>query len=349
MEKNNLKTTNDFIGGDLFKKPTIGLNTLRAKMEPLFTGQSTLSHRIFELDHDLLESTRASIGNASKTLFPILESARVLGDTLSNVGRIAIDTEMLSVRPSYDFINKPLLATLNVAIDTVKINQERLAAFLPGIEDVSKSLMVNVPNQIMHINSLSNTALESLQSSSILFPAHVGDGKIENLKSRIDDLELKIDKLNEEKNDLSLTDITKEVVNKLDKIDPELAKCFKGAITTLMINKSEDLVAQVAESLTRIIENLPFKIADKNISYSSKKTREMIIKALGGYLKVKEGDQNNHPLILQQESFYITLSDIRHRNSKIYKIYNDDRVRFKALIIQVEVYIYTLLTSKNEN
>jgi phage shock protein A len=126
-------------------------------------------------------------------------------------------------------------------------------------------------------------SLDTLQSSATLFPDRK-EQKLEELDDKVTVLEIKIKTLTQEKNSLIFSDITKEVSDELEKIDSELAKCFRGAIRTLEEDRSEDLVAQVAESLTRVVENLPFKLAQKGTKFIEKKKSTMITNAMKEYL-----------------------------------------------------------------
>ncbi len=71
----------------------------------------------------------------------------------------------------------------------------------------------------------------------------------------------------------------------------------------------------------------------------------MIADAMKEYLWLPDQPEyKNHPLIVQQNNFYITLSGIRHRDKYTYPMFNKDRKRFRALVISFEAYIYLLLT-----
>lgn len=321
--------------------------TLQTKLEPLFSAQSALSTSISALDFGLSASTKASISAINTSLSPVLESVRSLSDTLVNVGKLTIDARLLSAKPSYDFLNNPLWATLSTTMDAIKIGQDRLNTSLLSIGDTSISSYFSTPNQVTNIGILGNMSLGALQSSIFLPPVVTDKERINKLDTKVVSLEEKVERLSVEKDALSLTDITKQVAQELEKVDSELAKCFKGAMTTLIANQSEDLVAQVSESLTRVVENLPFRLIEWNITLSEKKTKLKIVEALGNYLNLSEEDRNKNALISQQKAFYDTLCEIRHRNTT-YGIYSNDRDRFRALVTQIETFIYILLTYKNE-
>lgn len=329
----------------IINKSYSDFRTISEKIEPLIDTQSILSSRIASLDNTLFDGAKVYNDDISNILSPLTGSAKILGDSINQVGRMAIDSKILFDKASYDFINNPLSATLNTAIDTIEINQNRLAAFIHDADTISDYLTLSKSSEIINTDSLGSIAIESLKSSPFLFPIE-REGKIKDIEDKVNSLETKINQLTEEKNNLSLTDITKDVSDELERIDLDLAKCFRGAITTLIKNDNEDLVGQVAESLTRVVENLPLKLAGENIKYSSSDKEVMIGEALGAYLKIKNNDQSKYHLIAQQKNFYATLGSIRHRNLKIY---NNDVARFKAFIVQVEAYIYILLTFNNEN
>ena len=117
-------------------------------------------------------------------------------------------------------------------------------------------------------------------------------------------------------------------------------------MATLIADQSEDLVGQVAESLTRIIEELPFLLTQR--IYSLLIRRRIRLKNLEDYLMLKN-EVKSHHLIRQQQGYYTVLSDIRHRNPSVYEMYNKDKNLFKALVVQIEAYIYILITYDGKN
>lgn len=321
--------------------------TLQTKLEPLFSAQSALSASISALDFGLSASTKASISAINTSLSPVLESARSLSDTLANIGKLTIDTQLLATKPSYDFLNNPLCATLSTTMDSIKIGQDRLNTSLLSIGDTSISSYFSRPNQITNIGILGNMSLGALQSSVIISPVVTDKERINKLDNKVISLEEKVKILSAEKDTLSLTDITKQVAQELEKVDSELAKCFKGAMRTLIEDQNEDLVAQVAESLTRVVEKLPLRLVNESILIADEKDAR-IVEALSRYLNLQENNKSENCLVSQQKAFYSTLGSIRHRNPNIYKIYNNDRNRFRALVTEVETFVYILLTYKNE-
>ena len=323
--------------------------TLQTKIEPLITAQANLIKNIAKFNPDL-SIIAESLGRAGSVLSPIAESVQSLGSSLSAINKIAIESNLSLKIPSYDFVNEPFLSVLNSAADSIRINQNQLLSCVPNIKSNLSEITLGIPSTINQISSLGNIALDYLGSSPTLFPLGIEleESEVDILKKKVENLELKFEKLESESRNTKLTDITDIVSNKLERMSPDLAKCFRGAMATLIADQSEDLVGQVAESLTRVIEELPFLLTNKN-RFSSNNKEEQIKEALEDYLGLEHGVKNIHHLIRQQQGYYTVLSGTRHRNQNVYKMYNKDINLFKALVIQIEAYIYILITYDGKN
>jgi len=265
-----------------------------------------------------------------------------LSDGLEKVYNTASVTNELLNHPIYDHLNNPMGSVLNAAVDSLKIGQERMMSV---IQDNVGIASIKVANQVSQINTLNNMAIDSLNLSPALFPAENSDDKIANLNEKIQKLESKVIDITEKSDKIYLTDITENIMKILDELDSDIAQCFRGAMTILLEAKSEDMVGQVAESLTRVIEKLPFCLSKKTFPSNVNKTN--VRNAICSLEFVLENDIDY--LVEQQHYYYSTLGSIRHRNKKIYNQYNNDYALFNALAIQAEAFIYILITANNEN
>ena len=347
MKNNDTKVPNTsykYVKGNEFISPVDISETLHLKIEPLIGIQTILIDSATKLSQ-FYEPTKRSIEQVSVLISPIAESIRSLGSSLAEVSKTALATGELLKVPTYDFLNSPITSALNASVDAIKIGQERIMSIMPDNKRIADLLDIGISSQVSQISALNSIALDSLQSSPVLFPVPRTDEKISNLDEKIQSLESKIIHLENKNNDLSLTDITANIIKILENLDEEIADCFKGAMTTLLDAKGKDMVAQVAESLTRVIERLPFSLSKKSIPL--KINKNSIYDAIGGLTGITK-DEAEH-LVEQQHYFYSTLGLIRHRNKKIFNLYNTDHSRFKALVVQTEAYIYILLTFGNKN
>ena len=242
-----------------------------------------------------------------------------------------------------------LPSILNSTADSIRINQDQLLSYIPDINSNLSQVTLGAPSVINQISSLGNITLDYLKSSPTSFPLGVvyKEPEIDILKKKVATLEERVEIFENESRNIKLTNITDKVSVVLEKINSNLAQCFRGAMATLIADQSEDLVGQVAESLTRIIEELPFLLTQKNI-FSSNKKENKIKEALEDYLMLKN-EVKSHHLIRQQQGYYTVLSDIRHRNPSVYEMYNKDKNLFKALVVQIEAYIYILITYDGKN
>lgn len=324
--------------------------TLQTRIEPLLTAQAGLATSVsgFNFNKAVLNG---SFWCENTMLFSAANPIHSLGSGLSMVSKIATDSNLLLKVPSYDYIREPILSMLGSAVDTIKVNQNQILSFIPNTKpSVNYATTPYLAHNINQISSLGNIALGYLESSPSIFYSGIksNDSEIDTYKKKIVNLELRVEKIENENRRTKLTDITNDVSNRLEIINPDLSKCFRGAMATLIADQSEDLVGQVAESLTRVIEELPFLLSNKK-EFQSKNKEGKIREALENYLGLKQGKGYTNHIFLQQQGYYTVLSDIRHRNEDVYRFYNNDKNLFKAIVIQIEAYIYMLITFKNEN
>lgn len=319
-------------------------DTLRSKIYPLIGVQTALINSASNLAQ-IYEPIKKSMTQISTLISPVVKSVQSLGTSLAEISRTALATGELLKAPTYDFLNNPMASALNTSIDAIKIGQEKIMSIIPDNKGIIGLLNIGISNQVSQINALNNIAIDSLQSSPMLYPVvSKPDERISELSEKIQTLESKIVHLSEKNKNLFLTDITLNITTILKDLDDDISACFKGAITTLLEDKSEDMVGQVAESLTRVIERLPFRLSNKLVP--PKVNKDDIYHAISS-LRSKSKEVIEH-LVEQQHYFYSTLGSIRHRNKRIYNLYNSDHSRFKALAIQAEAFIYILLTFSNE-
>lgn len=318
--------------------------TLRDKIEPLVIAQENLINDLSENIPDF-SSISDAFSRANDTFTSISEPIQALGSSLSGINGIVTDFNLSLQTPVYDFINQPHLSLINAVTDSIKVNQEQLLSFVPNVQATLNQIIINSPNVINRISALDDIAVDYLGASLTLpiIENTSEKAEIEDLKKQIAKLNLRVNNLEDENRKARLTDITAYVSSKLEEYSPDLAGCFRGAMTTLIAGESEDFIGQVAESLTRVIEGLPFVI---NVGYKSVATgkKNQIKETLCDYLGLNNEGAEKHFLINQQASYYTVMSGVRHRKSNEYHIYSQNKNLFKALVIQVEAFIYTLVT-----
>lgn len=317
--------------------------TFHLKIEPLIKIQTDLMDYSTKLSQ-FYEPAKESIEQVGTLFSPVVESVRVLGTSLAEISRTALATGELLKVPTYDFLNSPITSALNASVDAIKIGQERIISIMPDNKRIADLLDISISSQVSQINALNSIALDSLQSSPVLFPIPKTDEKISNLDEKMQSLESKIIHLENKNNDFSLTDITANIIKILENLDDEIADCFKGAMRTINNDKNEDLVGQVSESLTRVVERLPLVLA--RVDLSVKKDRDTT-QALLKYLDKLPDQYEKDSLMLQQKSFRSLFGILRHRNAKQYRIYKKDIFRFKSLVISFESFVYTLIIINN--
>lgn len=318
-------------------------DTLYSKIDSSIAIQTTLIDSVNNLSQNY-EPIKWSISQIDTLISPITESVQLLGTSLTEVSKTALSTGELLKIPTYDFLNSPMSSALNVSVDAIKIGQERILSRIPDNKVVINLPNIGISNQVSQINTLNSIAVDYLQSSPILYPVSKPDERISDLSEKVQRLESKLLNLEEKKNNLFLTDATFNISTVLENLDDDISTCFKGAMTTLLEAKSEDMVGQVAESLTRVIERLPFCLSRKPVPL--KVNKKSIYDAISSLKGISEGEIRF--LVEQQFYFYSTLGLIRHRNKKIFNTFNSDYSRFKSLVVQAENFIYMLLTFSNE-
>jgi len=347
---NNKKETYGCVSADILvnSSKVVGAlattDILHSKIEPLISAQTDLMNSTVKLS-EIYKPIQNSMAEISSLISPVAETIQLLGSNLAEVSKTAIATGELLKTPTYDFLNSPMASALNASVDAIKIGQERITSIIPDSKGINDLLGIDVSGQVSQINTLNSIAISSLQSSPVLFPVSKTDEKVSALDQKIKSLESKISHLEKNNNNLYLTDITLNIVRILENIDSDIADCFKGAIKTMNDNKNSDLVGQVSESLTRVVEKLPSALAKVNPNV---KKEERIKLAMLKYLNKLPDQYERESLIVQQKSFYSVFGVLRHRNAKQYKAFKNDIPRFRSLVIIFESFIYTLITINDD-
>ncbi len=315
-------------------------NFFSTKLSPIIKQQSVLLDNFIHTDHSIVFEHQATVPEIGNLLAPIGNAVTLINGNLEKVGAFASNVGLYSQKSSYDLVNKPLLSTLNIASDAISTNQMFASTALSNVYHQPR-ITQSAISHIGRLTTLSDVALDMYQSPVPSIKIEKTDEKIDNVSREVKRLANEIEAIKNKKRENDLSEIKSEIVNHLGKIDKEMEDKFKGAINAIE-SENEDYVAQSAESLTRLIEMLPYHLGAK-VEQGMKKEVQ-ITKGLAKYLNVPE----DHYLALQQQSFYAVLGGIRHGNKEIYPIYNKNKPRYKALVMQIEAYIYTLLTYKND-
>lgn len=315
--------------------------TISQKIEPLLKIQQQLT-----APASSISAVMQKIPTIDPAKFSFLsDGAMQIGQNLQKIQGLAIKSSSLFKEANYDLLANPISSTLSIAVDNVALEQQTI---LKDLDLITKTGVIVSPD----INKWDNTSLKIndvalgiLEESPLLFP-NLNSATIPIFKDptteRIEKLENKVQSLKDTKDKSIITEISNEVKELLSKIDDSLLRMFNGAYA--VINQNDDSLAQSAESMTRLLETLPFRLV-KDFK-SKEKIKEKIIKErLAIYLSLQYNsvDDINHPLINQQHYFYETFSQIRHRNKKIYKEFEKDFSRYKALLLQVEGFLYQLI------
>jgi hypothetical protein len=315
--------------------------TIGQKIEPLLKIQQQLTDSAFSINAVMqkiptIDSTRLSY---------LSEGAIQAGKSLQTIQDLTLKSSSLFREVNYDLLINPISSALSIAVDNVALQQKTILGDLDSIAKIGTIVSPRFNKWNNTLLEISDVALETLRESPYLFP----DLKTTTIPVFKDPTTERIERLEDEVKDLkdkqekdSIIKIDSEVEKLLSKIDDSLSKMFKGAYA--VINQNDDSLAQSAESMTRLLEKLPFCLV-KNFE-SQENTKEKTIKEiLAIHLSIKYDSVNNinHPLIDQQHYFYKTFSQIRHRNDKIYKEFEKDPARYKALLLQVEGFLYQLI------
>lgn len=309
--------------------------TIGQKIEPLLKIQEQIAHS-------------TSLINSMVQKIPTMDSARLsyISDgaiqaerSLKAIQDFTLKSSSLFNEANYDLLVNPISSTLSIAADNVALQQKTILGDLDSIAKIGTITSPRFNGWDSTSLKISDLALGTLEQSPYLFPNSLRATTIPSFKDptteRIEKLEDEIKNLKEKKEKDIIVEINHEVENLLSAIDSSLAKMFRGAYA--VVNQNDDSLAQSAESMTRLLENLPAHLV-KNLE-SQEKTKEGVIREV---LAVHLSSDINHPLITQQHYFYETFSKIRHRNS-IYKDFENDPARYKALLLQVEGFLYQLI------
>ncbi|MBS3904204.1 MAG: hypothetical protein KGZ39_02635 [Simkania sp.] len=327
-----------------FQRMSDSAITIGHKIEPLLRIQEQITDSA-----SLISSVVQKIPTIdSDRLAYISDGAIQAGKSLRAIQDLTLRSSSLFSEANYDLLVNPISSALSIAVDNVALHQKTILGDLDSIAKMG-TITSHKFNEWDSISlKISDVALGALEQSPYLFPDYLRATTIPVFKDptteRIEKLEDEVKSLREKKEKDIIVEINHEVEKLLLSIDSFLPKMFKGAYA--VVNQNDDSLAQSAESMTRLLENLPAHLV-KNFK-SQQKTKEAVIKetlAVHLSLEYTSVDDINHPLISQQHYFYETFSQIRHRNS-IYKDFENDPARYKALLLQVEGFLYQLIKAK---
>lgn len=302
------------------------IQTIGQKIEPLLKIQSNISDSV------------------SSIAGPIGETVSRLGQTLNSVQELTAKSGSFLESAKYNFINEPVISALNFAADNIALQQKTIIGELGNIQVSNTESMQRILG--LNTESLVNSAaLESIQESPFLFPQATTILPEKDLNSeRISKIEEEIKTLKKNRSEIIVGEITSELEDLLNNIDSSgsLAKMFAGGCS--VIGQNDDSLAQSAESMTRLMEKFPFYLK-KDYKSDGIKTEEAIKEILAIHLSVRyeKREEIKHPLIEQQNYFYTTFSQIRHRNQGIYKSFEEDLAKYKALVLQAEGFLYQII------
>ena len=190
-----------------------------------------------------------------------------------------------------------------------------------------------------------------LQTSPMFFRTEdsVKDEESREIKNKIQELDEQIKEIKDRKLRLIISDYTKEVKEWLEGIEDSLARIFQGAIDVLDDGVSQDAVAQSAESMTRLLERLPEPLAKKvGVTLTESEIKRKNWEALALYVgvPVSFNEGSLHHVVKMQHVFYSTFCEIRHRNVEVFTMYQNDLPLYRALLLQVEAFLYTLMKAR---
>lgn len=315
--------------------------TIGQKIEPLLRIQQQLTDSAFSIN-----SVVQKIPTIDTTQFSyISEGALQAGRSLQAIQDLTLKSSSLFREANYDLLINPISSALSIAVDNVALQQRTILGDLDSITRLGSIVSPKFNQWDSASLRITDVALGALKESPYLFP----DTRAISIPifrdpttERIEKLEGEVQNLKEKKERSIILEVNHEVEGLLSEMDSSLLKMFKGAYA--VINQNDDSLAQSAESMTRLLEKLPFHLL-KNFE-SKEKVKERIIKEiLATHLSLKYDslDDINHPLIAQQHYFYETFSQIRHRNDGVYIEFEKDPARYKALLLQVEGFLYQLI------
>lgn len=340
--------------------------TLTDRFTPIFRNQEAINRIMLGAS----ESGLLTKNNANS----ILDFTAVLNTSVNQLSNMGLESGILVNPPSYDFINNPLVSGITIATDNISSlqngflhsfgvdsNQAIEVNKNSNVFDLRTSTSLSVPQDYYSLPisfdksldftgtsmpglKLNNTALDILQGSSAFSEAsYLHLGKDDETAQKIASLEEDVRKIKESNSKIIISQVSEKVESLLSTLDDDMAKMFRGAIGVIN-NPNDDSIAQSAESMTRLLEKLPSMLTPKFKSKGGKREndiREML--AIHLNIKYKDIGDVKNVLIDMQHHYYVTLSQIRHRNVEIYKKYEDDPFLYKSLLIQIEGFLYQLL------
>ncbi len=315
--------------------------TIGQKIEPLLKIQQQLTDSTYSINSIIQKTPTIDFNQFSY----ISEKTIQTKTSLEMIQDFALKSNSLFNATNYDFLINPISSTLNIAVDNVALQQKNILKDLDSIVKIGTIVSPKFNEWDSTSLKINNIALNALRESPYLFPSP----RITTIPfsrdpttERIEKLENEVKYLKNKKEKNIIIEINYEVEKLLLEIHGPLSKMFKGAYE--VIDQNDDSLAQSAESMTRLLENLPFHLV-KEFKPKEKIKEKIIKEILAKHLSLESNslDEINHPLITQQHQFYETFSQIRHRNNKIYSEFEKDPARYKALLIQVEGFLYQLI------
>jgi len=318
---------------------------------------SSLLGEITTIDQKLtgLISSNLSPGiEVAQNIQPLVDASNVFKESLSQFNKVTIESGLMDAIPQINFGLDPINSSLGIALDTLDQQKSVLTDAMNSLSDAFQ-LPGNIVNDLttltesVKLNDLalgsieasiispSVSSLSSFSSPSLLIDE--SDDEMRELNERIEDLESKVKDLKKERNHRTLSLITEKVILLLREFSDELGDRFNSVCLTIFNGENCERIPHAAESMTRIIEDLPMILGDAPDTVG--KSKENAAKFLGKFLKLDDTAILCHKLIAKQHEFYDVFSGIRHRNPSRYLT---DINMFEALLLQAEAYIYELLT-----
>lgn len=315
--------------------------TIGQRIEPLLKIQRQLTDSAYSISSVVQKIPTINLTQLSY----ISQGAIQAGKSLEAIQDLTLKSNSLFKEANYDLLVNPISSALNIAVDNVALQQKTILVDLDSITRLGSIASPKFNEWGSASLKINDVALGALKESPYLFP-DIRTTPVSILKDpateRIEKLEDEVRSIKNKKERNIIIEINHEVEELLSKIDGSLVKMFKGAYA--VVNQNDDSLAQSAESMTRLLENLPSFLV-KNFKPQDRTKEGAIKEMLAVHLLIKYDSVNdiNHPLVTQQHYFYETFSQIRHRNNKVYTEFEKDPARYKALILQVEGFLYQLI------
>ncbi len=272
----------------------------------------------------------------SATVAQLGNAVDLIGNNIESVNSLATTSGLLGKSPTYDLVGSPTVATLNIATDNLSTAQGYTHSAFAKLEN--DSLIVS--SLALHSNRI--TTLNDAALNTAIFDIPVSpaiDERVEKVEKKMLEINEKLTEIKIQKRETDINDTEEEIAALLNGLEKRLGEKFRGAIQVIN-QKNDDYIAQSAASLSGVLEKM---LPSLGIDEQQGNKQACIKKGLAKYLGVPE----NHYLVQQQPAFFDTLGGIRHDNPEVYKLYSEDESRYKALVLQIEGYIYTLLTYKD--